>query len=134
RGRPHDLHARHQDAGAKDRLAGRAQGAGGISGESDEEIDRYAFVPEATRTATGISNPFGPAYICAASLTAARIVSRVASVCARIRLDARAKLPIASSQRPLASRRRCVNVTASTRTCLNPAARRNSAKRTRSEN
>ena len=38
RGRPDDLHARHQDAGAEDRLAGRAQGAGGVSGEGDEEI------------------------------------------------------------------------------------------------
>ena len=38
RGRPDDLHARHQDAGAEDRLAGRPPGAGGVFSEGDEEI------------------------------------------------------------------------------------------------
>ena len=39
RGRPDDLHARHQDAGAEDRLGRGAPGAGGVSAKGgDEEV------------------------------------------------------------------------------------------------
>ncbi len=45
RDRPQRIHARHQDAGAAHRLAGRSRGADAVFGEDDEEIARERRQP-----------------------------------------------------------------------------------------